>query len=845
LIFAGANRVGIGTSRSHDGGLVPRGCERDALVISSYHAQHNELCAYVVPERETPFGLTLGNFKTFVSCTPKGGIRGLWDADSDQIIFGTHQIAYRLRDRDRTLLPAQIDREFTFLPHAQISEFVLDDRLLVRECFYVPHGPRHERTVAFVIDVTLRNTSAEPVDAALFPWALLVGQRFYGEPEKEVHARVDPATICAWNEETGAARVWGASRTPYAATIALRERVLSHAIRRGTLRDDECLAEMTPELADIASGRIFGAFEYRIAVAPGARERLRIAVVFDGRGVASARESFDALLGDRKALDDTQRYYAVALADARFMTPSPEISRGVVWAKANMLRIIKAYPHGWGSTNSPPSDILVSRDTSWFVHGFDYFLPQFSRDAIDVFNRFLEDSGQVVEYVRGATGFRTSYDLNINDDTPLHLIAILHHYNATLDHGWVADLLPLVVKIADYLLAQRDSRGLIYCNAKGVDMYGITSWRNIIPYYTLDGAVTEINAEAVFALEAAAMLCAVAGDNVHWERYAREAEALREKIMAILFNADTGEFVLNYDKHGNFQDNFTADEVFPVLFNVADAEQRRAILARLSESDFATPVGLRTISTADAWYFPSHGFGLLGGIWPDLTLWFAVALARNGSPDACADWLVKIYASMEAGVSRNTVPGQFGEWFDGGSLTNRGMYMSPWTSAKYLWAVAETAGGLDGYRTSGRPHLSPLPHGNWMWTAAVRVRWGSGRCTYVIDVARKAIYGDMREASAEEPYRCLYAGTDVSDEFDVSPIEVGVVAFQEEGGVVRAFICNLDDADRDVTLDFRGERLRRRVTAGELREVAFFGTPTESVALPALEDTDRFAERLA
>ena len=27
-------------------------------------------------------------------------------------------------------------------------------------------------------------------------------------------------------------------------------------------------------------------------------------------------------------------------------------------------------------------------------------------------------------------------------------------------------------------------------------MFGITSWRNIIPYYTLDGAVTEINAEA-------------------------------------------------------------------------------------------------------------------------------------------------------------------------------------------------------------------------------------------------------------------------------------------------------------------------------------------------------------
>ena len=140
----------------------------------------------------------------------------------------------------------------------------------------------------------------------------------------------------------------------------------------------------------------------------------------------------------------------------------------------------------------------------------------------------------------------------------------------------------------------------------------------------------------------------------------------------------------------NYQDNFTADEVFPVLFDVAGPEQRRAILRRLLEPDFITPVGLRTISTADAWYFPSHGFGLLGGVWPDLTLWFAVALARNGFAEEPAHWLEAIYATMEAGAARNTVPGQFAEWFDGGSLTNRGMYLSPWTGAKYLWAVAET-----------------------------------------------------------------------------------------------------------------------------------------------------------
>jgi hypothetical protein len=39
----------------------------------------------------------------------------------------------------------------------------------------------------------------------------------------------------------------------------------------------------------------------------------------------------------------------------------------------------------------------------------------------------------------------------------------------------------------------------------------------------------------------------------------------------------------------------------------------------------------------------------------------------------------------------------------------------------------------------------------------------------------------MREASAEEPYRCIYAGERTSsDEVTTSPIEVGAVAFEDE-----------------------------------------------------------------
>ncbi len=804
---------------------------------SSYDAQRNEFCAYVLSESETPYGLLLGNLKTFAQSTAKGGVRGLWDADTDQIIFGTHQVAYRLSER--TWFPHQIQRDLTFLPYAQISEFTLDHRIHVTEAFYVPHGKAFDRAVSFVVDVTLYNPGANELEVSLFPWAMLVGQRFYGEPEHQVRAWNDGRFICSRNVETGGERWWGGSRPPIAIELSLREQVLLEAMRRATFTHHDssyALGDVTPQQAELVSRRIFGAFEYRIPVAAGKRESLRLAVVYDKGGTEGSRPVLEALLADAQALHDTQGYFTERLADARFLTPSPEISRGVVWAKANMLRIVKEYPIGWGSTNSPPSDILVSRDTSWFVHGFDYFWPEFSRNALEVFNKAAEDSGLMIEYVRGVSGYKTDYDLNINDDTPLHVIAMLHHYNATLDDEWVRAHIPLVIRLTDYLLNQRDDHNLISCRAKGVDLHGISSWRNIIPYYTLDGAVTEINAEAVYALEAAAMLCAVVGDNDHWAQYSGEARRMRAAMMDFLFNDDTGAFVLNYDQDGNYQDNFTADEVFPVLFEIADPQQRRAILERLGEADFVTPVGLRTISTGDAWYFPSYGFGLLGGIWPDLTLWYAVSLARNGLTDAAARFLTLTYAAMEGGSPRNTVPGEFAEWFDGGSLSNRGMYLSPWTGAKYLWAVAETVGGLNGYRTSGRPHLAPLRPTKWQWVAAARVHWGGRRCTYVVDLRNDTIYGDMPELSAEEPFTCIFAGRDVSDEVSTSPVEVGAIAFEDEGGAVRIFLGNHLDSARHVLVEFRGHTARVEMAAGELREVHLIGKPSDRRARAAKLD---------
>ena len=127
----------------------------------------------------------------------------------------------------------------------------------------------------------------------------------------------------------------------------------------------------------------------------------------------------------------------------------------------------------------------------------------------------------------------------------------------------------------------------------------------------------------------------------------------------------------------------------------------------------------------------------------------------------------------------------------------------------------------------------------WKWIAAARVHWGGRRCTYVIDLPNDTIYANMPELSAEEPFTCIYAGRDVSDEVTISPVEVGAIAFEDDAGAVRIFVGNLLDRARDVLLEFRGHTARVNMAAGELREVHLIGKPSDRRARAAKLDVVR------
>ena len=198
---------------------------------------------------------------------------------------------------------------------------------------------------------------------------------------------------------------------------------------------------------------------------------------------------------------------------------------------------------------------------------------------------------------------------------------------------------------ADWILKQKLG-GLIYCSSEESNVWGICSWRNIIPGYTLTGAVTEINAECYKALRCAAELAAVLGEADDAARFDKEADELREAINAKLLSGKTGLYLLNIDTQGEAHHDLTGDLIFPAMLGVADPETERRILDVLYTPMFWTPYGMRTVAVGEHNYDPEFGIRLVGGIWPNLTVWVSYA-NRKLYPDRLVEGMRNAYRICE------------------------------------------------------------------------------------------------------------------------------------------------------------------------------------------------------
>ncbi len=676
---------------------------------------------YTVPDGEMAAGSTLGGPKLCMVIKATGAIEKVYSIDAGEVLLGT-LVLHHWDERTGSQLDP-LPGTFTIRPSSQEHDFRLTNGVAVRETLFVlsgePAGERVDPPAAYYV-VELRNEGDEEVQVGSYAFCQLRGH----QPHDTLVAYDGRAhAFAAWNQRTNPDHVRLFAIDPPPTSY---ESTLDHA-KAIAPRAPGPLANAT----DTPPADPLGVFHTSSTLAPGASARIAYTLTFSTRGRKAAAQTLRACPPADEALARTRAHYAAALSRSVVMTPDAEVNRGVLWAKANMLRTMLLAPTGWSFVNDPTrSNNSVGRDTAWFAFGADYLRPEFARASLLGYVERQEPSGMIVEYYDIRDGKTADYGLNVNDNTPLLVLALWHHYNATGDRAFLERVYPAALKAGRFLLAQRNDQGLVWCTSTKTQDWGIVGWRNVIENYRLSGATTELNSECYAALGTVAHMARVLERHAESAEFVRHASDLKAAINQHLYNPANGLYYLNIEVDGQPRSDVTCDLVFPVMFGVADDDTAARIVSRLSGEDFWTDAGLRTVPRDAPQYGPTHGYGLLGGVWVGVSFWYAFAAARFN-----ADFMAYALAASFRHYSRdprrnNTVPGQFSEWLHGETLANQGMMLSPWFPPRYLWAAIEGVAGLD--FSGGTPTVTPRLAPDWKWLGVQNLPYRGEALTWFV-----------------------------------------------------------------------------------------------------------------
>jgi glycogen debranching enzyme len=672
----------------------------------------HRISEYEISDHHMAVGSTLGSPKAALIIKATGAIEKFYSIEDGSEVFNTLVLHHWDPRNGIPLTPNE--GKFDIHPAYQTHTFELSNSVVVHEKIFVlsgaPGGPDlHEvDPPAAYYTVTLRNEGPESVEIDTYASLRLVGS-------------FDGGTDAAYDERRRTFVVSSRRNADLVRVAACTKRPASYEV---TLDSAKASA---PDFPGALSNRTMETTEDPIAIfhlhhrlAHYESAEFAFVLTFSTGGEETAMRRFDALPDPQKALQRTLDYYREVLGRAVVMTPDPWVNRGALWAKANMLRVQLFTGQGWCFVNDPTrSNNSVGRDTAWFGFGSDYVTPQFSKESVRWYLDHLDPSGMVVEYFDVRNGTSADYGLNVNDDTPLIIIAAWHHYTVTGDRDFLEAVYPKALQASRYLLSQRNEDGLVWCTARAKGERGIVGWRNVMEDWGLSGATTELNAECFGALRRTSTMASVLGRTDEAREFAAHAEDLRNAINTHLLDKDRKLYYLNIDPDGTPQTAVSCDLVFPVLFGVADGDVAANIIARLSVPEFWSEAGLHTAARTHINYGPTHEFGLLGGIWGGPTYWFANAASRH-NPEFMVYALSTAFRHYAEDPKRNnTVPGQFCEWLHGETLANQGMMLSPWFPPKYLWTAIEGAAGLelDGEELD----IHPRPASDWAWLAVHNV----------------------------------------------------------------------------------------------------------------------------
>ena len=784
--------------------------------------------SYVVDASELASGSTLGGPDLCLTLKADGSIDRVHSLAAGATLLSGLSVAHWSLDDGIRL--AREDGTFTLSPAAQTYRYRLGEAVSVEETVFVlDDGGAFDACYA-VFRLRNEGTREARIASAIFA---------------RIAAAMTGAEVEAGYEERLRALIVRNRTAPYAAralTISCDPASWSVSASHARALDERWGGPFDCRI-DASGSDPLGTLHVEHTIPCGGETSYAVALVALPQGSATADQVVAGLPAAADALAATRRRYDDALARSVVLAPDREVERGAHWAKANMLRVMRRAPAGLGFSNDPGnSNACVARDAAWFVHGCDWLDPGFSGALLRGFAARQERDGKIVEWFDLRSGETYDDGLNVNDDTPLFVLALRHHVAATGDRSALAELYDAAVRAGQQLLDNRDPRGLVWCSSTQTGARGIVGWRNIIDGYRISGATTELNSLAYAAFRALAELAALLGHESEQRRWNDEATALHAAIERHLRNPLNGLYYLCIDVDGSARDEITADLVFPVMFGVSDEVTSARIVTRLQDEGFWSAAGLRTVPRGAPEYDPARADGLLGGVWVGVTFWYAFA-AATFVPDIMAEALAIGFRHYAADPKRyNTVPGQFSEWLHGETLANRGMQLSPWFPPRYLWAAVEGACGLR--PGPERARIAPNVPPSWSWLAVRNVPFHGTPCTWI--VAR--IAGGLRlfaTARVESDLALEHYDRDVTSDVHVAGDEVAVVALARDA---RALVFLGNREDHTVSVAIRGvgslEHCRAIRHYDPLRDAWFeqIRTGGESIAVSIARGSFAFVE---
>lgn len=747
--------------------------------------------AYRLTDRDLAAGSTLGSPKMQISLKATGAVEHMYCVDAGKALFGAFVVKHWDERTGMKLDPAG-GHYFLYAEHQEHRYMLTNGIYVFEDVFVYSPPPGDDGSVApaiayYVLELT--NDSEEEQRVATYGFA-----RLTPNVEDQIDVQYDRELrgfLIKDKDGGGHARIVAASRAPNSYEVSIDHAKLVTGTWPGKLSCE----------INAPAGLPCGSMQFTTLLGKKESARLVFTFTLSAEDEDAVRKAHKDAPPAEKALAATQDHYHDVLEKSVAVTPNVEINRGILWAKANMERVLLKPSSGWSFTNDPmESTHSVARDAAWFCAGADYFRPEYSRECLLQFVKRQEQSGMMLEYYDMLSDEQSDYDLNINDNTPLVVWSLWHHYQVTGDDAFLDEVYDAAVKAGRYIASQRNEQGLVWCDSDKTGAHGIVGWRNVIPKYRLSGATTELNSECFVAFRAIAHMARIRKDDGTAKEFDKLAGDLRDAINEHLFNPGNGLYYLNIDIDGTPRSDITADLVFPIMFGVADRERAAHVIRRLSDRDFWTPGGMRTIPHDAINYTPDQASGCLGGVWNGVTFWYAKA-AASYIPDFSEEALCNGFENYARDPQRNnTVPGQFSEWLHGETLVNQGMLLSPWFPPRYIWAVIEGLLGLD--ISGDRPRLAPNLPSKWQWCGLRDFVYRGRKVTWF--VARVPEVHIWTNEQFESDREIDVLANDMSDTLQSSGDDVVPIAVGSEDGIV-GLLGNT--TDRTVTSAFRMREL--------------------------------------